>query len=372
MVLELAACGSLAAGNVWLLYRCLFARHYYAWQLESAEDIQAMVLPSFRCPISQEVMREPVVTSDGQTYERCNIEEWFRQGSCTSPLTNLSLRSKELVPNLALRQAVADFATKVCPLFRQELEKRRLSEKTAEEARKREADSQKESVALAEKGEEAMEALRSTLAQCEAEIAALRQEKEEAAQELRQQRSNQEQALQLALARQRDEFEKAAELAQAASELSLSKSKAEADGLRRQRDNAVRIIQGLRKSSMSEPCWASAPRVPVELVEEAAPRATSTEAEVEVAEPEEEIVLELEGRSTGPFTSASPEEQTPAEKPSPDISPSASSPEDKEVSASSGGGSWKPPKARLGQLRNLFRRPSGAGHAGVTKSPLNS
>ncbi|OLP88723.1 E3 ubiquitin-protein ligase SPL11 [Symbiodinium microadriaticum] len=74
MVLELAACGSLAAGNVWLLYRCLFARHYYAWQLESAEDIQAMVLPSFRCPISQEVMREPVVTSDGQTYERCNIE----------------------------------------------------------------------------------------------------------------------------------------------------------------------------------------------------------------------------------------------------------------------------------------------------------
>ncbi|CAE7459482.1 rluC [Symbiodinium sp. CCMP2592] len=96
------------------------------------------------------------------------------------------------------------------------------------------------------------------------------------------------------------------------------------------------------------------------------------EAEVEVAEPEEEIVLELEGGSTGPFTSASPEEQTPAEKPSPDISPSASSPEDKEVSASSGGASWKPPKARLGQLRNLFRRPSGAGHAGVTKSPLNS
>lgn len=40
------------------------------------------------CPISQELMYNPVVASDGHTYERRHIEQWFKRGNKTSPLTN--------------------------------------------------------------------------------------------------------------------------------------------------------------------------------------------------------------------------------------------------------------------------------------------
>ena len=42
--------------------------------------------PAFICPITQELMEEPVVTQDGQTYERHAIEYWLRDHD-TSPLT---------------------------------------------------------------------------------------------------------------------------------------------------------------------------------------------------------------------------------------------------------------------------------------------
>ena len=34
------------------------------------------VVSSFLCPITQEVMTDPVLTSDGHTYERDAIEHW--------------------------------------------------------------------------------------------------------------------------------------------------------------------------------------------------------------------------------------------------------------------------------------------------------
>ena len=41
-----------------------------------------------RCPITQEVMNDPVICADGHSYERAAIEEWFRTKHKTSPLTN--------------------------------------------------------------------------------------------------------------------------------------------------------------------------------------------------------------------------------------------------------------------------------------------
>ena len=38
------------------------------------------MVPGFLCPITQEVMDDPVITSDGHTYERVAIEQW-----CTAP-----------------------------------------------------------------------------------------------------------------------------------------------------------------------------------------------------------------------------------------------------------------------------------------------
>jgi hypothetical protein len=51
-----------------------------------------------------EVMRDPVITADGQTYEQAEIEEsWFALGKRTSPLTGAELPSTHVTPNIALR-----------------------------------------------------------------------------------------------------------------------------------------------------------------------------------------------------------------------------------------------------------------------------
>ena len=46
------------------------------------------------------------MTADGQTYERKCIEEWFRMGKHTSPLTNVPLPSLTVVPNHAMKRLV--------------------------------------------------------------------------------------------------------------------------------------------------------------------------------------------------------------------------------------------------------------------------
>ena len=56
----------------------------------------------FLCPITRELMRDPVFCADGHSYERSYIEEWLRTHK-TSPLTNTRLAHKQLVPNHALR-----------------------------------------------------------------------------------------------------------------------------------------------------------------------------------------------------------------------------------------------------------------------------
>ena len=44
---------------------------------------------------------DPVKTSDGQTYERAQIEDWFEKnpGTVSSPLTNLPLTNRSLTPD---------------------------------------------------------------------------------------------------------------------------------------------------------------------------------------------------------------------------------------------------------------------------------
>ena len=59
----------------------------------------------FRCPISHEIMNDPVTTSDGFTYERNNIVKWFINHD-TSPMTNVLLSNKNLMPNISLKQII--------------------------------------------------------------------------------------------------------------------------------------------------------------------------------------------------------------------------------------------------------------------------
>ena len=75
---------------------------------EVAGSVASFVLGSFQFPLTMEVMRDPVITADGQTYERAEIEKWFAIGNRTSPLTSEALPSTNLVPNIALRKAIRE------------------------------------------------------------------------------------------------------------------------------------------------------------------------------------------------------------------------------------------------------------------------
>ena len=56
-----------------------------------------------RCPITQDFMHDPVMATDGQTYERAAIEQWFQTHN-TSPYSGAILTSKVLTPNWAIKQ----------------------------------------------------------------------------------------------------------------------------------------------------------------------------------------------------------------------------------------------------------------------------
>jgi len=71
------------------------------------------------CPITAEIMADPVSTSDGFTYEREAIEAWLADHN-TSPLTGAPLARNELIPNHALRGAIEHFA-KASPQIQQQL-----------------------------------------------------------------------------------------------------------------------------------------------------------------------------------------------------------------------------------------------------------
>ena len=58
--------------------------------------------PEFHCPLTLDVMRDPVSSSDGHTYERAEIERWLQVNN-TSPITGAPLAHTHLVPNVALR-----------------------------------------------------------------------------------------------------------------------------------------------------------------------------------------------------------------------------------------------------------------------------
>ncbi|KAI4319292.1 hypothetical protein MLD38_032912 [Melastoma candidum] len=60
----------------------------------------------FRCPISKEVMRDPVIVSTGQTYDRPSIQKWLKAGNRTCPLTQQVLSHKILTPNFLIREMI--------------------------------------------------------------------------------------------------------------------------------------------------------------------------------------------------------------------------------------------------------------------------
>jgi hypothetical protein len=71
---------------------------------KAAKEAAAVEEPPdhFICPITQDVMIDPVSAADGHIYERCAITEWL-VGHSTSPMTGAGLKMKDLFPNHTVR-----------------------------------------------------------------------------------------------------------------------------------------------------------------------------------------------------------------------------------------------------------------------------
>jgi len=75
----------------------------------SLSDLEENCPPSFICPISTELMTDPVMLLEtGTTYERKCIQEWL-QHHANDPSTGLVLKSKEIVGVLALKNAIEEW-----------------------------------------------------------------------------------------------------------------------------------------------------------------------------------------------------------------------------------------------------------------------
>ncbi|KAJ3013770.1 UNVERIFIED_CONTAM: WD repeat, SAM and U-box domain-containing protein 1 [Siphonaria sp. JEL0065] len=71
----------------------------------TTSETSLQITQHFRCPISMRKFKDPVIASDGITYERSRIQEWLGM-SLKSPSTNVPLASTVLTPNLNLRQVM--------------------------------------------------------------------------------------------------------------------------------------------------------------------------------------------------------------------------------------------------------------------------
>ncbi|KAG6557191.1 hypothetical protein Mapa_001118 [Marchantia paleacea] len=65
-------------------------------------------LQSFICPITRDVMRDPVQIASGQTFEREAIERWFAEGHTRCPM-GVELKNTKMKSNIALRQSIAEW-----------------------------------------------------------------------------------------------------------------------------------------------------------------------------------------------------------------------------------------------------------------------
>ena len=61
---------------------------------------QSINIPyEYVCPISREMVIDPVVTADGHSYEKSAIRRWILPGQMKSPPTGLILKNDILTPN---------------------------------------------------------------------------------------------------------------------------------------------------------------------------------------------------------------------------------------------------------------------------------
>ncbi|XP_073701248.1 WD repeat, SAM and U-box domain-containing protein 1-like, partial [Garra rufa] len=79
--------------------------------LRKIKDLRFSLMDSdvpnhFLCPITRELMKDPVIAADGFSYEREAMESWLNTPNRSSPMYNLPLKNTLLIPNRSLKMAI--------------------------------------------------------------------------------------------------------------------------------------------------------------------------------------------------------------------------------------------------------------------------
>ncbi|KAL9657188.1 hypothetical protein ABK040_011410 [Willaertia magna] len=75
------------------------------------EEWKNKYLNKYNCPISQQLMIDPVTIETGQTYDRKTIEEWLKSKN-TCPITRATLKTKSLARNVILKDTIDEKVNK--------------------------------------------------------------------------------------------------------------------------------------------------------------------------------------------------------------------------------------------------------------------
>lgn len=78
-------------------------------QIENTIVIKPRTIPLYICcPITLEIMKEPVVAIDGYSYEKTAIVEWFKNNS-KLPISGVCVTNKTVYTNTALKIYIVDW-----------------------------------------------------------------------------------------------------------------------------------------------------------------------------------------------------------------------------------------------------------------------
>ncbi|KAK7336873.1 hypothetical protein VNO77_17424 [Canavalia gladiata] len=74
-------------------------------------DVKSGVLipPYFRCPLSLELMSDPVIVASGQTYDRQSIQKWLDHGLTVCPKTHQKLIHTILITNYTVKAMIVNW-----------------------------------------------------------------------------------------------------------------------------------------------------------------------------------------------------------------------------------------------------------------------
>ncbi|XP_062156685.1 U-box domain-containing protein 4 isoform X2 [Alnus glutinosa] len=86
---------------------CMHDRLTTTKQSQNCSPVQ--IPPDFCCPLSLELMTDPVIVSSGQTYERAFIKKWIDLGLTVCPKTRQTLAHTNLITNYTVKALIANW-----------------------------------------------------------------------------------------------------------------------------------------------------------------------------------------------------------------------------------------------------------------------